>query len=230
MTRKVFAAFVFSLSFLITLSGCAPAAPAAQPTAALGPAVAQAASAPAALPTTAATAVPMAPAVAGPTGKRLAGQVLWGSSPVAGVRVELRRQSCRLNPDPNSAVAATVSDVQGQYEFLEPPAGDYVLCATWPDGEENQGGTPAVQIAAGQEIAGPETTLRLLRAIKLLEPAAGAEVQLAPGVRWEEFPGISRFHVLIVNAGTVIGTPPLTAACRAVICPAPACRTCPMIT
>ena len=39
-----------------------------------------------------------------------------------------------------------------------------------------------------------------------------------------------RQTLLTVRAGTVIGIPPLTAACRAVIWPAPAWITCPMIT
>ena len=39
-----------------------------------------------------------------------------------------------------------------------------------------------------------------------------------------------RHTLLIVSAGTVIGMPALTAAWRAVICPAPACSTWPMIT
>jgi hypothetical protein len=39
-----------------------------------------------------------------------------------------------------------------------------------------------------------------------------------------------RHTLFTVSAGTVIGMPALTAAWRAVICPAPACSTCPMIT
>ena len=39
-----------------------------------------------------------------------------------------------------------------------------------------------------------------------------------------------RHTLFTVSAGTVIGTPAATAACRAVIWPAPACSTCPMIT
>ena len=39
-----------------------------------------------------------------------------------------------------------------------------------------------------------------------------------------------RQTLLMVNAGTSIGMPAATAAWRAVICPAPACRTWPMIT
>ena len=39
-----------------------------------------------------------------------------------------------------------------------------------------------------------------------------------------------RHTLFTVSAGTSIGMPPLTAACRAVICPAPAWITCPMIT
>ena len=39
-----------------------------------------------------------------------------------------------------------------------------------------------------------------------------------------------RQTLLMVSAGTVIGMPASTAAWRAGICPAPACRTCPMIT
>ena len=39
-----------------------------------------------------------------------------------------------------------------------------------------------------------------------------------------------RHTLFTVSAGTVIGMPPLTAACRAVICPAPAWMTWPMIT
>src|SRR4029453_9408006 len=39
-----------------------------------------------------------------------------------------------------------------------------------------------------------------------------------------------RHTLLIVSAGVVIGMPAATAAWRAVICPVPACSTCPMIT
>ena len=39
-----------------------------------------------------------------------------------------------------------------------------------------------------------------------------------------------RHTLLIVSAGTVIGMPALTAAWRAGIWPAPAVRTCPMMT
>ena len=39
-----------------------------------------------------------------------------------------------------------------------------------------------------------------------------------------------RQTLLIVSEGTDIEMPPLTAACRAGICPAPACSTWPMIT
>ena len=39
-----------------------------------------------------------------------------------------------------------------------------------------------------------------------------------------------RQTLLTVSDGTLIGMPALTAACRAGICPAPACSTWPMIT
>ena len=39
-----------------------------------------------------------------------------------------------------------------------------------------------------------------------------------------------RQTLFTVRAGTSIGIPPFTAAWRAVICPAPAWMTCPMIT
>ena len=39
-----------------------------------------------------------------------------------------------------------------------------------------------------------------------------------------------RHTLFTVSAGTVMPMPAATAACRAVICPAPACSTCPMIT
>ena len=38
-----------------------------------------------------------------------------------------------------------------------------------------------------------------------------------------------RHTLFTVTAGTLIGMPAATAACRAVIWPAPACSTCPMI-
>ena len=138
-----------------------------------------------------------------PAGQSLAGQVHWGGQPVAGVRVELRKPGWRSAPGANDVVAATVSDAAGRYVFQNPPAGDWSLCAVWPDGEESQGGTPAVLISAGQAIpAGPDTTLMLARTLALVEPAFGARVGTSPALRWEDFPGAAHFRVWVVDAGT----------------------------
>ena len=138
-----------------------------------------------------------------PTGESLSGQVQWGARPVAGVRVELRKPGWRTNPAPGDVVATALSDAAGQYMFQNPPAGDWSLCAVWPDGEESQGGTPAVQIAAGQVVpTGPDTTLKLARMLKLLEPAFGASVDTSPTLRWEEFPGASGYRLFAGDIGT----------------------------
>ncbi len=138
-----------------------------------------------------------------PAGDSLSGRVQWGEEPVAGVRVELRKPGWRNNPGPSNVVATALTDTAGQYVIRNPPAGDWSLCAVWPDGEENQGGTPAVQVASGQVIpAGADTTLHLARTLKLLEPALGDTVELLPALRWEDFPGAGRYQLWVSDAGT----------------------------
>ena len=58
------------------------------------------------------------PAAAAPTGKSIAGRVMWGLTPVPGGRVELRRPDWRTNPD--SPIMKTEADSEGMLSAGRP--------------------------------------------------------------------------------------------------------------
>jgi hypothetical protein len=141
---------------------------------------------------------------AAPTGKSVTGRVLWGLAPVPGGRVELRRPDWRINPD--SLIMWTEADGAGLYVLANPPAGDYEVVPAWPDGVTDSAplapGAP-VRIAAGQEVAG--TDVYLAKKLRVLEPAAGAEISATPTLRWEAFPDARLYRVIITDFATMEG-------------------------
>jgi hypothetical protein len=137
-------------------------------------------------------------------GKRITGRVLWGLAPVPGGRVELHRPDWRTNPD--SLIMRTEADAQGVYVLADPPGGDYEVVPAWPagviDGAPLAPGMP-VTIAAGQEVAGID--VYLAKKLKVLEPAAGAEIGATPTLRWEAFPNARLYRVIITDFATMEG-------------------------
>jgi hypothetical protein len=150
---------------------------------------------PAATPAAADTPLPAATQA---TGRSISGQVLWGQKPVPQAQVELRTPGWVVTQDP--ALASTVADVTGHYVLENPPVGDYTLVGIFPDGEPDQGGWTPVVISAGEALTG--TNVILERELRLLEPTSGAEEIATPTLRWESFPGVTRYRVWVVDAGT----------------------------
>ena len=138
------------------------------------------------------------------TGKSITGRVIWGLAPVPGGRVELRRPDWRTNPD--SLIMQVEADAAGAYVLTNPPVGDYEVVPAWPEGVTD--GAPLapgmpVTIAAGQEVVGID--VYLAKKLKLLEPAAGSEVDATPTLRWAAFPNARLYRVIITDFATMEG-------------------------
>ncbi len=138
------------------------------------------------------------------TGKSITGRVMWGLAPVPGGRVELRQPNWRTNPD--SLIMQVEADDAGAYVLTNPPVGDYEVVPVWPEGVTD--GAPLapgmpVTIVAGQEVVGID--VYLAKKLKLLEPAAGAEVDATPTLRWEAFPNARLYRVIVTDFATMEG-------------------------
>lgn len=134
------------------------------------------------------------------TGKSLAGRVVRGTSPAPGARVELRKVDWRVDPSKNNVVASAVADANGQFVIENPPVGEYSLCAVWPNGEEHQGATPVVNIAAGQSLT--NLTVRLEMMLPVVEPKTGDDVSGMPHLAWKGFSGVVQYRVWVIDATT----------------------------
>jgi hypothetical protein len=129
----------------------------------------------------------------------ISGVALWGSSPVAGARVELRMPGWRATPgDPANTVAVTTAGADGRFAFEDAPAGDWTLVAIWPDGEESAGATPPANTESGQPV---DTTIRMERKLTLEEPT-GTTAGPTPMLRWSSLPEAAGYRVWIIDAGT----------------------------
>ncbi len=147
------------------------------------------------------TALPLASPVPAPEipAPSIAGVALWGATPVAGARVDLRVPGWRADPDAaTNTIATTTTGVDGRFVFEDAPAGDWTLVAIWPDGEESAGATPPANTESGQPV---DTVIRMERALTLEEPA-GATVSPTPALRWSSLPEAAGYRVWIIDAGT----------------------------
>lgn len=150
---------------------------------------------------------PVAPSVASTTsdqaaaGQSILGNVVYGSEPMAGARVDLRLPDWNATQNPDSTVASATAGTDGRYVIENPPVGDYSLVAVWPDGEDSEGGWPAVQISAGQVIT--DQMLRLMGRVDLLEPTSGEQINTnTPTLRWNPYADAAQYRVMIIDAGT----------------------------
>lgn len=117
------------------------------------------------------------------------GRVTQALEPVPGARVEIRQG--------DKAVAQAVASADGAYNLIIPPSGDYTLVVVWPDGQA-QAGAP---LHLPQPVP-PEFVVNLDKNIQVVEPAINAELNASPLLRWTQTPGASRYHVVVVDAGT----------------------------
>jgi hypothetical protein len=135
-----------------------------------------------------------------PAGATISGHVLWGATPVAGARVELRTGAW-ADPAASEAIAQTIADANGAYELEAPPGGgEFGLVAVWPDGSASTAPATPVQVAAGDQRV--EANVYLARELEWVEPAPGAEVGTTPTLRWNGVPGVTQYKVWVVDAGT----------------------------
>lgn len=135
---------------------------------------------------------------ASPRDPSVTGVVRWAGAPVIDAIAELRTGDWRVNA--NATLQRAMTDPEGRYTLINPPAGDYVMCGLFPDGtQENSKCTP-VHIEAGQDVPGID--VMLVRELSMLEPAANAPVSTMPVLRWNSFPGAARYEVFIIDAGT----------------------------
>ncbi len=137
------------------------------------------------------------PDVAGPTGLRVTGCVLWGSDPVVGATIELKEQG---NYYDLPVLAQTSTDGAGEFSLESPPAGIYQIYAVSPSAEYWSWTGRSIEIPAGAAVDGG--TFHLKKKLQLLEPANNATVSTStPTLRWQGFPGAARYHVdLFVDA------------------------------
>ena len=87
------------------------------------------------------------------------GRVLWGATPVAGARVELRTGAW-ADPRASDILACTFADDSGHYQLQAPPVeGEFGLVALWPDGGVNAAPVTPVQVVEGAELTGIDVYL-----------------------------------------------------------------------
>jgi hypothetical protein len=135
-----------------------------------------------------------------PKGPMISGHVLWGTTPVAGARVELRTGAW-ADPQAGETIAQTVADETGAYKLEAPPAGgEFGLVAGWPDGGANRAPVTPVQVSGG--VALDATDVYLAKALAPQEPAPGAQVGATPTLSWEGLVGVAQYRVWVIDAGT----------------------------
>ena len=137
------------------------------------------------------------PEVAGPTGLRVTGRVLWGSHPVPGARIELKEQGSYYQ---EPVLVQTSTDDEGRFTLESPPAGAYQIYAVSPSDEYWSWTGRSIEIPADAAVDGG--TFYLKKKLQLLEPADRGTVGTnTPTLRWQGFPGATRYHVdLFVDA------------------------------
>jgi hypothetical protein len=133
-----------------------------------------------------------------PTDGRIAGTVLWGTTPVSGAQVELRTGAWATDTEGVKGIA--IADAAGQFALENVPVGEYGLVALWPDGGANTAPVTPVQVSAGAELT--EIEVYLAKELELLAPASGAEVSATPTLRWSGLPEVAAYQLWIVDAGT----------------------------
>ena len=137
------------------------------------------------------------PDLAGPTGLRVTGRVLWGSDPVAGATIELKERGSYYQ---HPVLVQTSTDGEGRFTLESPPAGAYQIYAVSPSDEYWSWTGRSIDIPA--DAAVDSGIFYLKRRLQLLEPADGGTVSTnTPTLRWQGFPGATRYHVdLFVDA------------------------------
>ena len=133
-----------------------------------------------------------------PTGEFVSGIITFAGEPLPGARAELRVPGWQTNAVP--AVASAVAGPDGVYQMEHPPVGDYSMIGIFPDGQIDAAAYPPVVITAGQTITGIDITLE--KALTLVAPAAGAQVEVTPTLRWKGMPEAAKYRVWVVDAGT----------------------------
>lgn len=146
--------------------------------------------------------VPMPGQIPAATGARLSGVATYGGQPVADARVSLRTPGWQTDPA-GMTVAETTTGPDGIFVMDHPPVGDFSVIGVFPDGEEDQGGWPAVTLAPGQSIT--DLVVPLERTLTLVEPAADCLTNAVPVLRWEPFveaKPTDGYRVMVIDAGT----------------------------
>lgn len=135
---------------------------------------------------------------ASPREPGVSGVVHWGTQPVADAIVELRTGDWRVNPD--AVLQREMTDPVGRYYMANPPAGDYVICGVFPEGEQERSTCTPVHIEAGKDVEGID--VMLVRTLQIVSPAAEEEVSATPTLIWQSFPEAVQYEVFVIDAGT----------------------------
>lgn len=177
------------------------AATAAHPTAG-ATAAATAASPAAATPTATVSAAPAATARLTAAPASLSGLVTFAGAPVPGAQVTLRQPGWAVSADPAAkrALGGAVADAQGSYTIPRAPAGEYSVVGSFPKGEDDAAGWPAVTLAPGQSLQ--DVNIALEHAITITLPAPGAVITDDATLAWEPLAGAVQYRVLVIDAGT----------------------------
>ena len=211
MSRSVLSSTILLILCAALLAGCGPA-PTATPVPALPTTIVEATAIPPTVaPESSATAIPAAtlvptaaiapvalPTPAVVSGARIAGRVLWGSQPVAGATVLMGARGWQMQPA--DALAQAVADAEGRYTIVNPPPGDYLMVALWPDGAPSQAQVTPVSVGVLQSLE--DVTVYLAKSLAWVEPAPETAWPAAPTLRWEPLAEASQYRVWILDAGT----------------------------
>lgn len=132
------------------------------------------------------------------TGKSVTGKVLYGTTPVAGATVYLGTGGWKMRG--NDVLLSAVTDATGVYTLANPPVGDYILVAVWPDGTPSEGPVSRAQVWAGADL--PDVTVTLAKKLDWLEPTETNQVQATPRLRWGSLDGVTQYRIQVIDAGT----------------------------
>lgn len=186
------------------------------PTASIGSASAGALATAARTPVTTATAAaptrtvaPGSPSTGGVGA--VTGQIVWGTTPVAGIAIEVKLGD--LFGSGSRPVAATAtSDGQGRYRAAGLTPGQYTVFAI-RTGTPYVGSTiPTIDIAAGADTSAP--AIYMTKTMGLVSPAQEASLAAPVTFTWEQVPGTTRYELFITEIANACTYPPAGLAPR----------------
>jgi hypothetical protein len=132
------------------------------------------------------------------SGKSLSGQVLWGNQPIANATVYFGTGGWKMSG--NDVLLTTVTDADGTFTLTNPPFGDYIMVALWPDGTPSESPVTPVRVYAGAALTDIRVTLA--KKLEWLEPAGDVITETTPTLQWNSVEGAMKYRVFVIDAGT----------------------------